>query len=91
MERLGLKDTIVEYVRQGSLRWLGHILRKDDDECVKQAWSFELEGSRARGRPKLDWKTIMMEKECCRVGVKFLDANDRAKWRCCTKSWKESQ
>ena len=91
MERLGLKDTIVEYVRQGSLRWLGHILRKDDDECVKQAWSFELEGSRARGRPKLDWKTIMMEKECCRVGVKFLDANNRAKWRCCTKSWKESQ
>ena len=56
----------------------------------KQAWSFELEGSRGRGRPKLDWKT-MMEKDCCKVGVKFLDAKDRAKWRCCAKSWKESQ
>ena len=35
MERLGLKDTIVEYIRQGSLRWLGHVLR--NDECVKHA------------------------------------------------------
>ena len=69
MERLGLKDTIVEYVRKGSLRWLGHVLRKNaflkmkerknDDKCVKQAWSFELEGSRGRGRLKLDWKTMM--------------------------------
>ena len=33
MERLGLKDTIiVETVRQGSLRWLGHVVRKDDDK-----------------------------------------------------------
>ena len=40
MKRLGLKDTIVETVRQGSLRWLGHALRKGDDECVKQEWNF---------------------------------------------------
>ena len=33
----------------------------------------------------------MMEKDCCKVGMKFLDAKDRAKWRCCAKSWKESQ
>ena len=58
MERLGLKDTIIKNVWQGSLRWLGHVLRKDDDEYVKQAWSFELEGGRGRGRPTLDWKTI---------------------------------
>ena len=90
MGRLGLKDTIVEYVRQGSLIWLGHVLRKNDGEWVKQAWSFELEGSRGRGRLKLDWKT-MIEKECCKVGVQFLDAKDRAKLRCWAKSWKESQ
>ena len=47
------------------------MLRKNDDECVKKAWSFELEGSRGKGRPKLDWKT-MMEKECCKVILKFL-------------------
>ena len=31
-----------------------------------------------------------MEKEC-KVGVKFLDAKDRAKWRYDAKSLKESQ
>ena len=37
MESLGLKDTIVENVRHRSLRGLGRVLRKDDNECVKQA------------------------------------------------------
>ena len=50
--------------------------------CEK-AWSFELEGS--RGRPKLDWKTPTLQH--CKVSVKFLDANDRAKWKYCAKSW----
>ena len=51
MVGLGLDCTIVEVVRQGSLRWLGHVVRKEDDDCVKQAWRFEVEGSRGRGRP----------------------------------------
>ena len=32
MVRLGLDCTIVEVVRQGSLRWLGHVVRKEDDD-----------------------------------------------------------
>ena len=86
MERLGLKekDSVVENVRQGSLRRFGRVLRKDDGEYEKQAWNFELDGDRGRGSPKLDWKT--MEKKCCKVGVKLLDAKDRAKLRCCVES-----
>ena len=34
MVRLGLDNTIVEVVRQGGLRWLGHVVRKGDDDCV---------------------------------------------------------
>ena len=43
MVRLGLDSTIVEEVRQGSLRWLRHVVKKEDDNCVKEAWSFEVE------------------------------------------------
>ena len=53
MVRLGLDRSIVEVVRQGSLRWLGHVVKKEDDDCVKQAWRFEVEGSRGRRRPRL--------------------------------------
>ena len=37
MVSLGLVSTIIEVVRQESLRWLGHVVRKEDNDCVKQA------------------------------------------------------
>ena len=45
IERLGLKDTIVGYAWQGNLRWLDHVLRKNDNDFVKQVRSFELQDS----------------------------------------------
>ena len=53
MVRFGLDNAIVEVVRQRSLGWLGHVVRKEDDDCVKQAWRFDVEGSRGRKRPRL--------------------------------------
>ena len=79
MVRLGLVSTIVEVVRQGSLRWLGHVVRKGDDDCVKQTWRFEVKLSR-RGRPRLVWKG-MMENLCRRLGLNVEDAYDKVKWR----------
>ena len=78
MGRLGLDSTIVEMVRQGSLRWLGHVVRKEDNDHVKQAWRFEVEGSRGRRRPRLPWKS-MMENLCRRLGLGLGDAYDRVK------------
>ena len=53
MVRLGLDNTIIDMVRHGSLRWLRHVVRKGDEDCVKQASRFEVEVSRGRGRPRL--------------------------------------
>ena len=30
-------------VRQRSLRWLGHVVKKVDNDCVEKAWRFEVE------------------------------------------------
>ena len=68
MVRLGLDCTMVEVVRQGSLRWLGQVVRKEDDDCVKQVWRFEVEGNRGRGRPRLTRKR-MMENLCRGLGL----------------------
>ena len=54
MVRLGFDNTIIEVVRQGSLRGLGHVVKKGNDECVKQ-----VEGSEGRGRPRLARKSVM--------------------------------
>ena len=88
MVRLGLDSTIVEVVRQESLRWLSHVVRKEDDDRVKQAWRFEVVGIRERGRPRLTWKGIM-ENLCTGLGLVFKDGYDRVKWRERVGSWKE--
>ena len=78
MVRFGLNNTIFEVVMQGSLRWLGHVVRKKDDDCVKQAWRFEVEGSRGRGRPRLTWKGMMADL-CRGLGLVLEDGYDRVK------------
>ena len=40
-ERLGVDD-IALVLQQNRLRWYGHVLRKDDDDCVKKLWSMKL-------------------------------------------------
>jgi len=51
-ERLGVDD-IALVLQHNRLRWYGHVLRKDDDDCVKKCMEHEVEGSRPRGRRTL--------------------------------------
>ena len=80
MVRLGLDSTIVEVMREGSLRWLGHVVRKGDDDSVKQA--FGVEGSRGRRRSTLAWKGLI-ENLCHGLGLGLEDEYDRSQllWR----------
>ena len=88
MERLSLKETIVEVVKRSSLRWMGHVIRRDKDEPVKRVWNLEIAGKRERGRPKMTWKD-MVKKESRKIGLDERDAQDRKKWRTGIATWKE--
>jgi len=44
------KKNNVEIDLISSLRWLGHVLRKDNNESIKQVWDFKVEGNRGRGK-----------------------------------------
>ena len=37
MVRLGMDSTIVEVAKQRNLRWMDHVVRKEDDDWGKQA------------------------------------------------------
>ena len=82
-EQMGV-DAVSDVVRRGRLRWLGHVLRKDDGNWVKKVMSYEVDGDRGRGRPRLSWRQVV-EKDMWRVGLKKSDAEDRALWR--RQSW----
>ena len=53
MKRLGLDETVVEVLKRSGLRWMGHVLRREDNEPVITAWDQEVDGIRGKGRSKI--------------------------------------
>ena len=78
-ERLGVDD-IALVLQQNRLSWYGHVLRKDDDDWVKECLEYEVEGPRPRGRPKRTWREVVRE-DCQAFKLNKEDAMDRCKWR----------
>ena len=52
--RLGI-DCVSDLVRRSRLRWLGHVVRKDDQQWVKKCMDFKVDCSAGRGRPRKSW------------------------------------
>ena len=42
-------------LREGRLRWFGHVWRRDDQYVGKKVWNLRV-GTRGRGRPRIRWK-----------------------------------
>ena len=78
-ERLGIDDLAL-VLQQNRPRWYGHVLRKDDDDCVKKCMEYEVEGPRPRGRPKRTCRVVVQE-DCQARKMNKEDAMDRCKWR----------
>ena len=78
-ERMGI-ESVSDAVKWNRLRWLGHVLWKDDDDWVKKIMWFEVEGKRGRGRPRMTWSQVA-EKDMRKCGLKREDGKDRKRWR----------
>ena len=80
MGMLGLKETVDKLAKANGVRWYGHVLRRQDDDILRKALEFSVEGRRRRGRPRKTWMR-QVEGEIGKVGLRKEDALDRAKWR----------
>ncbi|GJS04988.1 hypothetical protein Tco_0321496 [Tanacetum coccineum] len=60
-------DSIIDKMRKGRLRWLGHLKRRPQTSPVKKVEALLVDGSRRRGRPTLRWEDILKQdmKELC--------------------------
>ena len=56
MDMLGANQTIDKMAKASGVRWLGHILRKEDCDAVRNALEFNVEGRRKRGPSKRTWR-----------------------------------
>ena len=73
IERLGMK------MREGRLRWYGHVMRRDQEYVGRKMMEMELPGKR-RGRPNRIFLDVVKE-DMKEVGVKEMDIEDRKMWR----------
>ena len=61
MFMLDLNETIVQLAMANSVRWYGHVLRREDGLILRRALNFEIEGEWNKGRPKKTWKKQVEE------------------------------
>ena len=74
VERLGIK------MREGRLKWYGHVMRRDQEYVGRKKIEMELLGKRKRGRPKTRFLNLV-KKDMREVGAKETDVEDRTIWR----------
>ena len=74
VERLGMK------MREGRLRWYGHVMRRDQHYGERKIMEMELPGKRRRGRPNRRFLDVVKE-DMGEVGAKETDVEDRKVWR----------
>nr|GEW41840.1 protein transport protein SEC24-like CEF [Tanacetum cinerariifolium] len=48
--------TIFNKMREGRLRWFGHVKRRPQSAPIRRVESLTVDGARRRGRPKLRWE-----------------------------------
>ena len=49
-------ESIINKLREGRLRWFGHVKRRPQTAPVRRVEAMVVEGMRRRGRPKLRWE-----------------------------------
>ena len=78
LRRLVGVEPITNVIRDGRLRWYGHVMRKGDEDWVKQCMEFRVDSRRPVGRPRSTWlesiEAVMAELE-----INKEDVHDRKK------------
>ena len=74
VERLGMK------MREGRLRWYGHVMRRDQEYVGRRVMEMELPGKRKRGWPKRRFLDVVKE-DMGKAGAREKEIENRTLWR----------
>ena len=85
LQRRAQTELISKQVRRRRWKWIGHVLRMNQDRTPSVALTWAPEGKRKRGRPKETWRRTV-EKERNKLGFGSWAetrkvATDRDEWR----------
>ena len=77
MFMLGLIETIDQLAMANSVRWYGHVLRREDGHVWRRALDFDI-GQRKKGRLKRTWKK-QVDEESVKIDLSREDVLCRSK------------
>ena len=80
MHMLDLDEAADQLAKANSVRWYGHVMRKDEKNFLRKALDFRVIGTMKIGIPKKTWLRAVVE-QSRKVGLDGSDANNRSRWR----------
>ena len=80
LQMLDLNETIDQLAKANSVRWYGHVLRKDENNILRRSLDFRVKGTMKRVRPKKTWLIAVIE-QSRKVGLNVSDVNNCSRWR----------
>jgi len=82
--RRASQEPVAVHIKRRKWRWIGHTLRKGQDNITRQALEWNPQGKRKRGRPRQTWRRCL-HAELKTAGLSWEEAKkrarDRTKWR----------
>lgn len=75
-------ENIVRWIKSNRLRWMGHVIRSDDQRLMNIIYYDRPEGRRSVGRPRKRWRDAVTE-DLRKMGITHweIEAQDRRGWR----------
>ncbi|GJU09116.1 hypothetical protein Tco_1125546 [Tanacetum coccineum] len=73
-------ESIIHKMREGRLRWFGHVKRRPHTAPVRRVEALLVDGLRRRGRPKLRWED-RLKQDMKELLLSEDMTSDRSAWR----------
>ena len=80
IRKMGGVVEVSRKIQEKRLQWYGHVMRRGDDYVGRRVASIQVEGRRARGRPKRRWNDCIVE-DLREKSLQQEDVMDRREWR----------
>ncbi|KAF0753469.1 Uncharacterized protein FWK35_00019834 [Aphis craccivora] len=73
--------TVTSIIKSQRIQWLGHIMRRRENEVVRVTLKWKPIGKRPRGRPRKRWIDVVEDLKILGIENWRETAQDRDRWR----------